>query len=467
MRFSRIFVLILIFCGVNLNSEAGTLLPDSLHYSVELWGTASSASRSAFWLQNNNYDLISNSPNSTSALVSLSKEINPKAKIFDYGFKASYLNQISPSGVTNRLHEYYLEGKLWFTNLYIGAKQTHIGPQDKDLSSGGFLFSDNFQPIPQIHAGIFEYTAIPYTFGLVDIKGGLSHGWFSHDITGKGVLLHHKYIGLRLGNSLGHSIAYGFDHAAQWGGELPGYGIQPVNLTNYKIVFFAGHGGDDATMSDQINRLGNHLVSQHLQYEGKIGNFSINAYWQTINEDSPIRLPWLAINWKDGLWGASLENKKLPFIQKIAYEFIQTLDQSGPWHDKDGIVFGGGDSYFTGAYPSGWSYAGRSLTNSLILSPTYNPTNYSGIFYNDMRAHHFGLMGSHKDVSYKLLSTFMTYYPNKKLPLSYNRAYMIQIDKHFRGTGLEIGLKAAYDKGEILENNFGLMFSLRKTGIIK
>lgn len=467
MKFSRIFLLFLIFIGTSLDSKGKSLLPDSLQYSVEVMGTANSGSRSAFWLQNNNYDLISNSPNSSSTLISISKKINQRAKFFDYGFKATYLNQISQAGVNNRLQEYYLEGKLWFTNLYIGAKQTHIGPQDKDLSSGGFLFSNNFQPIPQIHAGIFEYTSIPYTYGLVDIKGGLTHGWFNHEQTGKGVLLHHKYIALRLGNSLGHSVAYGFDHAAQWGGELPGHGIQPVNLTNYKIVFFAGHGGEDATMSDQINRLGNHLVSQHLQYEGKIGNFKTNAYWQTINEDSPIRLPWLAINWKDGLWGASLENKKFPLFQKIVYEFIQTLDQSGPWHDKDGIVFGGSDSYFTGAYPSGWSYAGRTLTNPLVLSPIYNTWNYSGIFYNDLRAHHWGIMGSHKDLNYKLLSTFMTYYPNKKLPLSYNQAYMIQIDKNLPVAGLQIGLKAAYDKGEILENNFGLMISLRKSGIIK
>ncbi len=438
---------------------------DSIEYSVELWSSANSASRSAFWIQHNNYDIISDAPISNSTLISLSKPLNKAAALFDYGFKTSYLNQLTTQGVRNRFQEFYLEGKLGFTNLIIGANQQHIGPQDTELSSGGFLFSDNFKPIPQIHAGIFDYTAIPFTYGLIDLKGGIVHGWFQNSSNSKNVLLHHKYIALRIGNSLGHSIAYGFDHAAQWGGELPGYGIQPVNWTNYKIVFFAGHGGEDATTSDQINRLGNHLVSQHLQYQGKIGNFNLNAYWQTINEDSPIRLPWLAINWKDGLWGMTIENKKLPIIQKIAYEFIQTLDQSGPWHDKDGIVFGGSDSYFVGAYPMGWSYAGRTLTNPTVLSPSYNPWNYTSIYYNDLRTHHWGLLGSTKGFNYKLFATFMTYYPNLQLPKSSNQAFMIEIDKQISELG--IGIKIAYDRGEILENNFGVMFSLKKSGILK
>lgn len=454
---SRLSILLLFFY-FTVNSQ---ILP--INYKIDIWANAGGGEFSPFWFHNNNYDLTSKETLSNSTLLSFSKDSVLDSKIFDFDFKLSYLNQINSKTVINRFHEYYVQGRLYFLDLYMGAKQNHIGPQDKELSSGGFLLSDNYQPIPQIHAGIFDYTALPYTYGLVEVKGGLAHGWFVNNLDGNNILLHHKYFHLRLGGSIKHKIAYGFDHAAQWGGSLPGYGVQNVNWSNYKTVFFAGHGGADATRSDQINRLGNHLVSQHLQYEGEFGDFKANVYWQTISEDSPIRLPWLAINWKDGLWGITLENKNLPVVQKFCYEFIQTLDQSGPWHDKDGIVFGGSDSYFTGAYPTNWSYAGRTLATPLVLSPFYNPGTYPGIVYNDLRAHHAGLMGRTGKMDYKMLATWISYYPSKSLPVSFNQAYMIQISKSIQ-QGYNFGLKLGYDRGDLIGNNFGMMLTVGKSG---
>ncbi|MDO9153042.1 MAG: hypothetical protein Q7U47_04935, partial [Paludibacter sp.] len=45
----------------------------------------------------------------------------------------------------------------------------------------------------------------------------------------------------------------------------------------------------------------------------------------------------------DGLFGFSVKNKKFPVIQGFLYEYLTTTDQSGPYHDKDGMIYGGND----------------------------------------------------------------------------------------------------------------------------
>ena len=132
----------------------------------------------------------------------------------------------------------------------------------------GFLFSQNARPMPRITIGIDHYVPVPFTYGYLELKGGITHGWFTDNVYLKNSFLHHKFIGARVGGNLPVTVNYEFHHAAQWGGVSPVYGELGSSFKDLVTVFFAGSGG---TMSnDQINAYGNHLGSQSLGLDVKV-----------------------------------------------------------------------------------------------------------------------------------------------------------------------------------------------------
>ena len=174
------------------------------------------------------------------------------------------------------------------------------------------------------------------------------------------------------------------------------------------------------------------------------------------------------MNRKDGLWGISLTNHQFPYVSELVYEFFNTLDQSGPWHDKDGIVYGGNDSYFTNEiYRNDWTHFGRTIGNPLILSPVFNKNGSYRISYNDVQAHHFGIKGDIIGFNYRMLGTFSRYYYNNKGPAYLNTSWMFEVSKKIERLGnTEFSLSMGGDTGEIPGKTVGLMFSIRKNGIL-
>ena len=148
--------------------------------------------------------------------------------------------------------------------------------------------------------------------GYAEIKGALSHGWFTDNIDMTNVLLHYKYVFFRFGGRLPVHIQYGFEHAAQWGGNSsdPRIGNQPTGLKDFKAIFLGKSGGEDASMSDRINTLGNHIIGQSLRGDVKFSGYELGAYWQNMLEDLPIRMIGNTMNTPDGLWGVSLKKQE-------------------------------------------------------------------------------------------------------------------------------------------------------------
>lgn len=443
---------------------------DSIQYRVDYAGVVASGDFAPFWFQSKQFGKISQHPFSTNLGASIHKSLNNKKALFEYGFNADFLvrtNNIEKTEVY--FQQLYLQARFWIFDMTVGAKEVFHGCHDPRLSAGGYLFSENSRPMPRITAGIEEFRAIPLTWNLLEIKGAISHGWFADEVFAPGIFLHHKYMFLRLGGKFPVRLQVGLDHAAQWGGEIPGNGEQKLNFQNLKTIFFGKSGGDDSHMSEQINALGNHIVSEHIKLELELNNYDVNFYWQTLAEDGPIRiLPWLAVNRKDGLWGLNVRNNQLPFINGFVYEFFSTLDQSGPWHDKDGIVYGGRDSYFTnGIYQNDWAHFGRTIGTPLILSPVFNRDGSYRIIYNDLQAHHFGIDGHFSGFNYRMLATFSRYYINNLNPAHPNTSWLIEISKKFTNlSNTEFLVSVGGDTGEIPGKTSGLMFSVRKNGIL-
>jgi hypothetical protein len=441
-----------------------------LQYSVELTGTSATGQFTPFWLQSNQFGKIPQYPNSIICNLELFKPLLFPDKKFEIAYGIEVNSGLSQSGKTIlNLQQAYLDGKWLIFDLSIGMKERDNLITDSSISTGDLLISSNSRPIPQIRAGIEEFTPVPLTKGMLEFRGALAHGWFADQVLAPGIMFHHKYLHLRLGGKLPVRLQYGIEHVAEWGGNIPGNGDQSFTLNRFKNIFLGRSGDESSSNIEQANALGNHIISTHLKLEGNLGDFRGNIYWINMLEDNPVRLfPWLTMNSSDGLWGFNLRNNKMPFVQGFVYEYMNTLDNSGPWHDKDGIIYGGLDTYFRNIiYKNGWTHFGRTIGNPLILSPVYNSDGNISITYNYVRAHHLGLDGNISGFSYRILTTFSQYFINNLNPPHSNVSWMFEVSKKFEKIwNMEFSLKAGGDTGDLPGKTTGFSLSVRKTGIL-
>jgi len=263
-------------------------------------------------------------------------------------------------------------------------------------------------------------------------------------------------------------LQYGLDHVAEWGGIIPGFGQQSTDFHNFISIFLGGRGGKDATMNDQLNVLGNHIISQSLRLDIDILDFKIGTYWQNLSEDGPIRIIGNTMNTPDGLWGLSIRNKKFLPLQGILFEYFNSTDQSGPFHDKDGIVYGGTDGYFLNGVQTGWSFYNRTIGIPLILSPFYNSDGSHQTLNNRVQAFHLGIEGDIVNCQYRFLSTFSKNYGtygNYFPEMLENTSLLLELNKKLpKLSNIEAGCSIGADFGKLYGNSLGFQLSLRKRG---
>lgn len=441
---------------------------DTISWGFNVFAVASSGKYAPYWLFTN-YDGCPFTPYNGSTSIVIQKAYTNPHRWMDYSFKLNPMLTIDKNGFSPCFQELYFSARLLVFEITVGMKPDNYGyyEADKDITSGGLLFSHNASLIPRISIGTTDYIPIPFTFGYAEIKGGLTHGWFGNDGYVKKAFLHHKYAGLKLGGRLPVNIGYEFHHAAQWGGVSPVYGELGSSFHDFLNTFFVRSGGVMA--NDQINAQGNHIGSQILTADFKWKDWNVSAYWQTLSEDGPIRFLWNAMNAYDGLWGIKISNTSFPYLSTILYEFLNTTQQSGAFHDRDGIVYGGGDHYFTnGIYKNGWTYGGFTIGHPLITSPVLLPGEQISPIYNRVRAHHIGVKGDIFGYNYKAMTTISNYYDDYQIPIGLqNCAILINVKKHFKKAwNMEFGLSLAADIGTQFGNSFGAMVSIAKRGII-
>ena len=450
---------------------------DTLCYYGEFMGLASSGRFAPFWFSANNDGVISVSPFSTHLRVGIEKNASRSARWWDYSYGVDCRLQITDNRlqmIDNRAQSVvyglqvvrlYAHARLWCFDVTFGIKPFDMGNQDYELSSGGFLFSRNAPTLPRISIGIDKYTAFPFTYGYMEIKGGITHGWFVDDIGVSGAMLHHKYFGVRLGGKLPININYEFHHVAQWGGVSPVYGELGSSLGDWWTVFKASSGG--VMGNDQINAMGNHIVSQMLGLEVQHNGWYVNAYWQLLLEDPPIRLMWRAKNAYDGLWGVAIKQNHWRFIHSLTYEFFATTDQAGPYHDLDGIILGGADNYFNNSiYTQGWSHFGLVIGSPFITSPIY--TSAIATENNRTFTHHIAVKGDIYGFNYLVRYSHSNNFGTYNLPKrTYNNAIYCSIQKEVPQVwNLKFGVAFGADFGSQFGNSFGAMITVSRSGII-
>ena len=267
-----LILVFLLFCSISVWSWRAWPLPfdsidegkDTLLYSGEFMGLASSGRFAPFWMSTNTDGVVGVSPFSAYLKIGLEKDAVREARWWDYSYGVNLLGGVEYDWEA-KVERLYGHVRLWCFDVTLGIKPFDMGNHDYDLSSGGFLFSRNAPSLPRISVGIDKYTALPFSYGYVEVKGGITHGYFVDNIGTRQTLLHHKYVGVRLGGDLPVTMNYEFHHAAQWGGISDVYGELGSTFRDWWMVFKASSGG--VMGNDQINALGNHIGSQMLGVE--------------------------------------------------------------------------------------------------------------------------------------------------------------------------------------------------------
>jgi len=456
----------LIFLLIAIISQAQN---DTINYSLNTRFNVGTGSHASFLSTANQYGRYSFAPNSLTMWGTLHKELKNRNK-YDYGFGIELDGNLSNN--ENRFFpgELFIQGKMHFLNVYAGYKQQVFGNQDEELSSGGMLWSQNSRPMPKLAIESNGFVSVPYTKGYLEVKGGLSHGWFENQKDLKGLLLHHKYAYIRLGGSFPVNLSYGVQHVAQWGGQSNVYGSMPATLDNYLRIFLGRSGNSTANWSDQENALGNHIISQNLGLDLKFKTALISFYWQSIAEDSPvIKFITNTPTIEDGLWGMTVKLPGFQPLNHVVFEYLSTTDQNGPWHDLDGVIYGGLDGYYTnGLIPNGWSYKGMTIGNPWLTSPKYNNDGVTSITNNTVRLYYFSGKGKIESINYKLT---LAYSENFGLtaPIynSYKKQFSWQLEtstaaKFIKNTQISLGISG--DRGAMYGNNLTLFLGVKYSG---
>ncbi|MBO4578282.1 MAG: hypothetical protein J5688_06185 [Paludibacteraceae bacterium] len=462
--------------GIRDDVSAGM---DTLRYGWDVSALASSGKFAPFWLQSNRNGDVSSSPYSGNLSLAIYKQDVHPERWWDYDFAVQLTGRVQsriPGStfpiqqrvITEYANLAYAHVRLYIFDLTAGIKPMIYEAQDTALSMGSLVFSGNSQPLPRISIGIDRYVAFPGCYGYFEVKGGLTHAWLADNVYMRGSYIHHKFLALRVGGRLPVNISYELHHAAQWGGISPVYGDIGSDWSSFKNVFLARGGG--VMRNDQLNAQGNHVGSQQLMLTGKGNGWEVSAYWQNFFEDN-----FAAIgdgqNLSDGLWGISLKQNNWPFIQGVTYEFLNTTDQSGPWHDRDGLCYAGNDSYYRNSiFVNGWNYFYRSLGTPFITSPLYNEDGTISTLNSRVRVHHLGVRGDIYGFNYRFLASYARNYGNdnsNKNVLSNNTALLLEVQKHVeQAWGLDFGLRLAGDFGTQWGNKFGAQLTVSKRGII-
>ncbi|MEP0263783.1 capsule assembly Wzi family protein [Dokdonia sp.] len=298
--------------------------------------------------------------------------------------------------------ELYANFKNKWIDVTVGSKDFTDDTYQLSTVRRNILFSSNSRALP----GILIKNAKPIkVFKNFSIDAAIAHYALNDDRFVEDTRVHYKNFYINWDINSKNNLSVGLQHAVQWGGTSPERGKQPDGFSDLVKIFFGSGGGEEATSSDQINSLGNHLGSYSVTYKRRGSKLvDIDVYYQSLFEDrSGIELN----NFPDGVWGVSIAPKSSKLIKTVLYEYVQTVSQSGsPVATQIGGQQSGGDNYFfNGTYVSGWTYEGRTIGLPFI---TIDATENENLPVNNRSvAHHLGILGSFWKLDYTFKLTYL------------------------------------------------------------
>lgn len=404
--------------------------------------------------------------------------INAKVRLPSYvGFtprlSASLFGRLDDSAslVVNQAFVEFRRGTL---NIYGGYRPENRGFTYYALSTGSLGLTRNARPMPKVGLEL-DYTDVPFTKGLMEVKGHFAHGWFESDRYTNGPLLHEKSSYLRLGGDMMVNFHVGLVHHALYGGSTPDFGDNPSSLSDYLTIVFGR--GDDSVIDAEDLALGDHLGIWDFALRAERNNTELMLYRHFIFE-TPQELKFSTI--QDGLLGLGLRfNDKSWPVNGILFEHLYTRYQRGPV--PAGLLPGQSgqkDYYNHYIYIDGWTHFGRSMGTPLLLtSPDGERVNNRRFASTRVESLHLGIEGQPlSSLHYRLLLTHSRHfgtYRGRRLAYNSDQEYffdseptqfsaMIELKYRLpRWPQIDMMTAIALDRGEIYDDGIGLLLGLR------
>lgn len=463
----------------------------ALHYGLSAMAIATSNDQVPFWMRSNQYGSI--------PLSGLSASISGYAKR-DYAQNGERKRTDWGAAVEGRFNmgnraqfillEAYVKARLSIFQVKAGRSRDIMGIADPLLSSGNFAVSGNALGIPKAALSVPDYWAVPYTKGVVSLKGNFAIGYIGKIPTEQNLYMpgidaetyfHQKSLYGRLGKDSWRVKLYGgFNHQVFWGNEnlyFDQWNLSPLRTTLKAITGTVYKG----------SKVGNHLgsVDQGIEITLKQDRI-ITAYHQFFYDVGGL---YHLNNIRDGLWGISLKRKDItggPGIgwHKVLLEFFNSKSQGGQPDAK--ITPSGDENYYNGMYMEGWTYRRANLGSPLLTNRDYMRAELPGGIYNDfivnnrVVAIHGGLEGFIHHWSVILKGTYsMNYGTYGSSPWGHSNLtirnpgpppYFLRVNQFSASieasrpmkNGFHVGFVFAGDYGDLLYHSAGGVLKLTK-----
>ena len=481
-----IFILLLISLlniSFSLLAQENQWLPDSIIYKAETSATFSGGENTPFWLVNNRYGL--GSPQFNNGFVR-GQVIKPLSSDNKLSWSAG-LDLVGAWHLPSAFRIQQLYAELKYRRLFIslGSKEHHSAINDTELSSGNLLFSNNYLPIPQLRIGTYDFAPFWGCDGWFSVKAYLSFGMFTDSNWQKdwvikdgnrsvNTLLCGRGIWFKFGKEDTFPLIgeLGLEMGTQFGGTvyIDGRKIKmPLKPIDWIKAVIPLSGNKDFLEEEYTNVQGNMNgeYSLSLIFKPK-SDWQLKVYFEHYFEDQSQMFMEYGF-WKDGLMGVELTLPKNPFVSKFLYEYIHTKDQTGAVNNDYSPEIpeqvSGRDNYYNHYLYNAWQTWGMTIGTPLAISPLYNRIHQLTMFNTRFIANHFGLEGNPiNNIKWRALFTFSQNWGTYWLPLPKQMNNFSGLAEVEYNCPLIRGLYAkgslAWDKGELLGNNFGGMISI-------
>lgn len=488
MKLQQLFKYIITLCVTFfcVNNTFSQSFKSDIKYTLESGTYLSTSKQIPFWLRANQYGVVPLESQILTFRGALHKEYDStkvkqqsKKPFLNYGYG---LNTVINIGRINQilLPEAYLKIRYKAFELYGGRRKEIFGLVDSSLTSGSYIWSGNALPMPKIQISIPNYISI-IGKGLISIKGGFTHGWFSNGYV-KNYYLHQKWFYGYVGKpNWKMKFFAGFNHQVQWGGrysppikDANGLLIDklPSDLNSYLKVIsgLSVNKGDDGSitgkpLNEAWNRIGNHLGTVDIGVNWLINNNRLFIYRQSIYDDGSL---FYLNNIKDGLFGISFKKNKLITnkkfsINSILLEYLNTKNQGGETGSENTIPqLRGLDNYFNNSiYLDGWSYKAQSIgtpffldKSSLKLSDT-NPVKFRN---TRVQSYILSLSGNFNNILFISKFSKSINYGTYFAPLVFNQNNIF-FSFNYIFKKQKLALNIEYEKGYDKKNQIGTFFN--------
>lgn len=352
-----------------------------------------------------------------------------------------------------------------------GAKGEPVWENGLSHTNGDFFLSNNARPNPRIELGAEGFRPFRKSwFRRLSVDGRYAEYLLLDNRFVKHANLHHKKIVLHFQLSKELTFYTGLDHWVFWGGISPTTEIGRLPGFKYYLKYVLGkNGGEDSPETDQDNIAGNQLGQNLFGLDIQKQQYRMKFYYQHLFEDGS---GFLFHNMQDGFWGVSFRLLKArPLIQGLVIEFMNTTNQSGPYHQyapdpasPDSLIGEGRDNYFNhGVYHSGFvSY------NRMIGSPYFIPEIKNGISTGFQSTRIRGLNGAvdgylSERIYWSARAAYSRYYGQYGAPFPrfkelFSAETTMQVT--MRRQPVSWRLKLAADLGDYLDRSWGCEFSV-------